>query len=966
MGKPWKHAYCSEFHFKCDAKINGEWQTVKGTVLPFFIAETLDESLDSGKMRIAMSTRKEPFIPFTPIRFSIAVNRVDSLQHDRQPVPPDYSVYEPIYMLISSDSVVRKGMFFEHEIELVEVSKILERSVCDTMTFTNALGHDYQKNSKEANVIPDDKGANIYDSTPIELTQFINNGTEIVLPAPINCVKLKDYNGQEGIIDKLFSNCTITLNGVQVVKTNATTQPRFTVQSGAYNIEYYLHIHYGEITLDMTLIWNVLGVPATPSKPVYTVTSVIERLLSAGVTRRNGIETVQYSLNKAIADKYKNVPAPEFYVTRSNLFEALLQVGAFIHAIPRLMWNKETDEPDIITFDELGGNEEYKLPKYCLELGYIAGLGADGYCGNLDSIVENLITTTDIDQGSVTEPDYNAFKTTRAEEGNWIISNDTAIILTDFPIYRLLSLEMGYINENTFVGELIPFVYESAEYAALSAYDNSFPNSKKFALTYKQGDNKITGLSYKGTDNPISPAYTNPALINILNEIGITLTGEARNYKNLAFRVKYIPIITARVKQYKPYTDFPLENSLINNQSANTVETEFYGEHLKGTIARLGNITTKETYYFRFPTDMPKVGQLFREQYIVALETRYETIGITCTLTLTKDYNKLSEYLGLNSNYRLYDVSEKQSVDRYINYSEKCIVGDDIPADTSSSITELGIARFGATFFQQGGNAVSVAITQGYDGNFKTIESPSLHACASFANGNSLAFTFNYLDNYGVGYSSAPIVGYPNQNSKVLKPYGDTYGENYYIDLKIGANTKTTDWSDQLNGWSDNLPTVPQPPSNSILFDTGNNPLVVQKDSRERLIVTYQMPIISNRKSVVIGQAMTKNNLLVTTPHPERVSVFMFFPFKLNGLRNVVDITQGVESPEVPDFEFKLDEKKIYFGAFTNTTNQTFLSWAIVDKSSGTFYFGENIDLPPNGKTNPITFTFVSNKERQP
>lgn len=957
MSEPWKKAICSECHYKCDIKVNGEWQAVKGTVLPFFIAETLDESLDSGKMRISVTARKEPYAPFTIVRFSIAVNRVDALQHNRPPVTPDYGVYEPIYMLISSDSVVRKGIYFEHEIELVEITKQLERSVCDTMTFTNAIGHDYQSISKDANPVIDDR-YNLYESTPIEIKKFTNNGTTINLPAGINAAKLNDENY---LISGVQSSLTVSRNGVAIISVNGLSPASFTVDSGNYTIKYYLNLYSGESSATLSLTWTIVGTPVTPSKPIYTITSVVERLLEAAVTRRNGIEEQQYKLDAAFAGKYKNIAAPEFHITRSNLFEALLQVGAFIHAIPRLKWNKDTDKPDIITFDELGGNSEYTLPYYCQQLGYLAGIDSEGYCGNLDSIVENLITTTDIDQGSVTEPDYNAFKTTRTEEGTWIIKNDTVLILTDLPIYRLLSIEMGYVdNSGAFIGELIPFVYESAEYATLSSYNEGDFNSKGYALTYTQGDNRITGFSYKEND-PISPALKSPAIINILKALGKNLPDDRTYYKNFAFRVRYIPIITARVKQYKPYTDFPLENSLINNQSANTVETEFYGEHLKGTIARLGNVTTKESYYFRFPTDMPKVGQIFDGRYIVALETRYETIGITSTLTMTKDYNKLSEYLGLNSNYRLFDVSEKQSVDRYINYCEKCIVGDDVPADTQCAITDYGIVRFGATFLHQEGYPVSVAITQSYDKDNNPIESPSLHACASFANGNSLVFTFNYLDNYGVGYSSNYYDD--TQNTQVLKSYGDVYGENYYLDLKIGADIRTTDWNDQLgNGWSNNLPTVAPPPTNKLLFDTAGKPLIIQKDSRERLIVTYQIPIIANRKSIVIGQAMTKNNRLVTPLREGASESIMLFPFKLNGLRNVVDLSLAVESPESPTFEYNLDEKKIKFSSFTNTTNQTFQSWAIVDKSTGTFYFGENIELPPNGTTNPITFTFISNK----
>lgn len=972
MEKAIKQSMVSECHYKCQVFENGEWVAVTGAQLPFYVARTLDESLDTGKLVVGVTQRKQPFLPFTLIRFLIAVNRVNSLEHNRPFVEPDYTQYEPIYMLIMTDSVTNNGQYYKHEIELIELSKWLERDICDTLTFTNALA----TNSNIANISTQD--VVLPPDTPY---YFDINDTTYKPPATTIVGSSYYVEGCETLFKIMRKPAPGTTIEWRSSSNTKVTYPSGKVETIPYDTNRYLELNeigtYSTLyhcvyeivedtgfvtieTIDVPLTIEVIS--GADVKPRYTITDVVNRILEVGVTRRVDIDRQKYILSADFATKYAEVSAPEFHITRSNIFEALLQVGAYIHAIPRIVWDEETNTANKIVFDELGGSEEYTLPSYCLLQSYLGGIDAEGYCGNLDSIVENLITTTDEEQGSVVEPDYNAYKTLRAEEGTWRISNDTVVFLTDFPIYRILKFEMGYISNGFFVGELVPFVYEAAEYGTLTSYQGTFPYAKMYALKYTQGGYGISAFTYK-SENAISPAFSSPTIENILEKLNITLELDAKQYKNLAYRITYIPAITSRVKQFKPYNNFPLHNSLLFNQSANTVETEFYGEHLKGTIARIGNETIKETYYFRLPTDIPKVGQIMNGMYIVATEVEYTDIGFNCTITMTPNYNKLSEFLGLNSNYRLFDVSEKQSVDRFSNYSEICEIGDTIAIDQNAGITPNGVKAFAATFTQESGYLpASVALTQGLAADKTPIKSLVLHACASSAVGNSIAFTWSYKDNFNAGYKSTYLD--ISQNTQRLVPYGNEFGEMYYLSLQIGANVKTTNWADQImpNGWCDNLPVFNgDVPSSAVLFDYATKPFIIQKDSRENIAVTSQLHFVANRQSIVIGQALAHNNLLVTRANKVRAAVAVFLPYTLNALNTTPNLYLAVDAT-MPTITTNSTNKQITIGTITNTTNTTFKSWALVDKENGTIYLGENLDLAPNTATKPITLTFKSNK----
>ena len=104
--------------------IDGENYT-KYFTFPFTVQNTLDESLDSAMIQLSNMKRKEPFKPFTDAELGTdADGRID--------------------MLVANDEVTEvfgRGLY-NHQITLIEPTKLLERYVMSAKAFTNHQASD--------------------------------------------------------------------------------------------------------------------------------------------------------------------------------------------------------------------------------------------------------------------------------------------------------------------------------------------------------------------------------------------------------------------------------------------------------------------------------------------------------------------------------------------------------------------------------------------------------------------------------------------------------------------------------------------------------------------------------------------------------------------------------------------------------------------------------------------------------
>ena len=972
------------FGYKIEANENNQWSNITGWVRPFTDGQTLDDSLDSGKVMLSCVSRSAPYAPFTRIRISIyeegIQDAVDVLQY-----------------VVDTDTVTTRrfapstALLYDHEIGLVELTKLLEREICDTMTVTNYLGHEFVEEGGETEGQREGGGSAALTGTPPTFPQWSSVGKTIEIPAASDYLTLPLITGTATSWISTPKTTVTTITGESQTFTSATS---YTFdESGAITIvadcEWFWKRGQDEGSMPFSITWQIMvyNFSNRQDSTPWTITDVVNRLLEAGVTRRIGLDTQKYVFDSTQAQKYANVLAPEFAFTRGTLFEALLTVGGYIHGIPRLIDNNGALT---VKFDLLGQDNAYSgnLPPHIYERSSWSG---NEYCGALDSTVDNLLNTTDRTQGAVTEPSADTFRAVNTTEGGFRISaNDGLVILTDKPIYQVTKLEF-YLNlndGNPRTVDITPYVYESAEYQTLSGYTGqTYPYSKGWALEYTQGQKNIRGLDFVlNAPQGVGTFDKQYAIVNIL-AAATGLDASDFTLTDLQFRVTYIPYVTSRIVQRKPYLTHPIDNVLLYNQGGNSIENEYYGERLKGTIVRIGNITSRRTYNFVHYADIPQAGQKIGNRYVALVDREFDRMRIKATVTTVANFNKLAEYLGLNSNYRLYDVSEKQSASRMVNYGESCVISENL-INNNPRTTLITVDGIGA--FQKEFNA-------SYPGMYEKVTamrmiakggrvigegaeiSPAVGmAAGSFASGNSLVFFVNMQDNYGAGYQSNEVTN-TSIRAQRLMPYSDELGNISTADIDFVNELVQTDSSPTPQSAFDYPAYEASGAIGTIYFstrainedDTGGA-LGISKDSREALGIVVQQHFQSDNQNIVIGKALTKYCPLVSTLSDEDRGKLYFLNRQLNPLEAVIDLT-GVTasnnafttSDETVNGATITDGRAFRLVLPANDSGQTAKAWAIINPSTGELYLGQNYPdgIAPGATPASLYFNFLNNAE---
>ena len=908
---------------------NNQWQALSPWARPFTDGTALNDVLDAGCINLSLSSRYNPIKPFTPIRIIISENGVE---------------VDRIYRLVSSTKRTRRtfapsvGAKYDWTINTIELTKQLERRFIGTLTSTRYLHTDYAAGTSVATGVFSDESTGTGYQTPTynNTIKNPNQSGNITIPSCQSSFTLgsrgrwynEDYNHP---VDGKGCYAIITYPSGKTVNTGYIEKTTYSLNAdeiGTYTIMYQLQYETKDPQADVyyndrckyTLKIGVFEQIAPKTQP--TITSVCQRLLSSGITRRGGFSEQEYVLDEDFAQEYNNVTAPEFSFTNCTLWDALSQVGGYIHAIPRLVPLSTTDDTHYkVTFDKLGGSEQ--APTMPPMIYQDSTIDSNEWCGKITSPAQNLCNTTD-ESGAITELG-NDYITVRTEDGQIEINGDNVLIRTSLPIQQLIKLECGFIPDydsgNTPVGDITAYAYEDAEYSVLSSYwGTAYPYSKAWALRWKQGGTTIDGLTWRQKNvTSIGDAFQNTAIINIINaKTGLSLKSSATNdgewYRRLAFKVTYVPIATARVEAVKPVlTDGgETSNALVYNQGANVAETSFYGEKMRGAIARLGQDVEQRTYDIKTYSQMPKVGQILDGKYIATIDAEYDITRIRITVTLAKNFNQLSQFVGLNSNYRLYDISEKQSVERHIHYADKILIGK-TPAGSNLTILRnvfnvlINTINHSIKVNDKINKAQLVRVLPFSAGNALQDRAVILPVVA-FPFGTSICFNFSFYDNYGAGYQSSD--DYENEKNKAaqrLVPYTDVYGEVSHIHFAMYNEGWTPNLAAQQDGgyaklypqnkdfdWNGGATQIAYIDTSLVGYTNSAGALEINKDSREKIDVTYQVHYIAKSDDIVVGTGLANCCKLVTDteaiPILGRAVVYVvWLDHTINGLNQYIN-----------------------------------------------------------------------------
>ena len=114
-------------------------------VLPLKFGNFLDERLDECNVSLRIVDEKD-YPPLTPVEVRITNKRILGNKTVE-------TVEETLYYVVANDTsneVIIGGGLYDHELYCLEVTKVAECIVVDTLTYTNNLGRVYTDNANYA------------------------------------------------------------------------------------------------------------------------------------------------------------------------------------------------------------------------------------------------------------------------------------------------------------------------------------------------------------------------------------------------------------------------------------------------------------------------------------------------------------------------------------------------------------------------------------------------------------------------------------------------------------------------------------------------------------------------------------------------------------------------------------------------------------------------------------------------
>lgn len=801
----------------------------------------------------------------------------------------------------------------------------------------------------------------------IEYTRFDEPSSEINLPSDWYSPILQGtqiYLGRFGSIFNMLDEVTFIIESPdstqQIIQ--GTSQFITLTQLGVYT--FYCHsVDSVSGSSDFILRFTVMTQEQIDNYLAgESITDVINNILMTYKTLYTG-EMPEITFNSEQAEIFSKIESPQFsFTNQMSLWEVFSIIGGFIQGIPRL-------RDSVLYFDMLGGNQQSKL-KFDNYVVNEKSYSVEQFCTEIVSTVDNLVNYSQA--GSIEEPGDN-YRTLRIEQGQAYLEEEELLILTSEPIEKLISIECAPLSDGTVVGDITDYAYERGEYQVLSSYTAVYPTSKCYAIYWAQGEKNIRGLTFR-KPNLISQAFENYSIQNIICDAtgkdwdwfkNTILGDDTLNLQNLMFRVTYIPRVKSKVSQKKTLVaDVDDTTSQIAyNQNTTLVDSDQFGENMRGVVARLGNIEMVRTYIIKSLKDLPEVGDYIitndgDEYYISNMIIEMFKDFLQVQIAFSKDFNRISEYVGIKNQLRFSEVAVEQVLERYITLEDNCVIGNNYSQKGDLIIQQDGITKIANSFKKVASNNGKITTVISGTSNNNQDYINVLLPVSSFGLGNSIVLSYSYEDNFSAGDK----IYYNDEETSIKRvqqqvQYNNYYGESKYLKVQFTSSiTQLTDY-DSLKQFGDNLPSIEQ--NIEVLSnDFTSQPLEIYKDNREILKVVYQLHFVTNKKSIIIGTALsTKNNLVVNgTPN------FQLFvsPKRLNKLANYVDIT-GMTEYQLDDDAItnSITNNRFNLGIFTSQVNGQ--AWCIVTKSPKGYnlVLGENTPIKAGQEITLPSFSFT-------
>lgn len=353
---------------------------------------------------------------------------------------------------------------------------------------------------------------------------------------------------------------------------------------------------------------------------------------------------------------------------QKNLWEILLQIGYYLHAIPYMEFADDGTDRFLLSFRQLGDTR--KKDDTSRKITVFNSQNLSDYFTQYDSYVTNLFSP----QNEVDE-----WLVAKTSDSTYLVSNDVAEIKTSRPILEIIEFDIQYQDETR---NALESIFEESVYQILTS-DNPkmIQPAKGNALYYKLGTNTIAGLNYRPPK-----ARNDDVYLYSLQEIcrrlfGISNPAELK-FNDLIFHIKYRTQDELRVSQVRPDIQNFMRNSSLEKyphheqyygQQDKIIDSERFTENLFGQLIRVGN-TEYQRQEYATDTDEKESGDLVMingdAYYVIATENEYYPDAIMQKVTYSKNFNQLAKIVTIPSEPRFYEVSERSKVRREVRLME--------------------------------------------------------------------------------------------------------------------------------------------------------------------------------------------------------------------------------------------------------------------------------------------------------
>lgn len=926
-------------------KIQGKYY---GCMVPVAIQRALDESLDGASVNLRYTKVKDAFAPFTPAflrgeKWYIAADVCEQ-------IPGRRDLYNHSLTLIEETAALQKMYISSKVVTRTTNSELSEKSSakCESIASMSGL--------PPYGLISDNSTLNI-KYPPSTVRTIYRQGDALPSPKEV----WREYTEREK--KALESYVSIKgvpygyaeLDGEIINKTKMLSYDKsLSINVGIGYLGKPLTLHYflaeegggddggevGQVAIVDAKFVVRFASKLTSSPVDVTALDVAEQLIEDVEQLRHG-DTPTITIDDEARTKLAAITAPEYAFTAGmSLWECFSGIGNWIGGVPKLVNNK-------ITFKYWGGTK--RMPRKGRMVYNKSSTTAADYCTAIESRVTNLVDDTDA--GVLADP--FGYRTMRAEDTSIAIDDDTFCISTEFPIWRPVSISIGYVGKlGKDVGDITAYLYERTEYDLLSNFvTDEFPRNKAYALYYTQGQKGIRGVSFTQKDTDIF-GITATSIENIiaakfgLERLKLSTTERAK----LLIHVEYIPIVEMRVREHKSQAA-AMELAMAYNQSGGVINSTSWGEHLRAKALMVGTTQRSVSYIYKDWDDVPTPGLLYDDDsYINIVVAEYYPGYARATLQLSEQYNRSNRFVGIDKTIRKYEIPIDSVTRRELTYCDYLILGK--PAGSTGEITsaraesDIVAALVGGTTTKKV-NAAFLGTGSASDAtDVTTVVLPVITS----AIGTAATLHVEYVDNYSAGnrssVSTGNFGGYVAKKSRrlqIAEKYSDEYGRAKYLWASFDADASAPTVGSSAIQAGHDLPRATNLISRGIpLVTTGNKPIILNKDAREKIAFTYQLHAISN-DGYIISPAFAKTIPFVNSKTESTGARLFVYRQKINALRGTSQAigsgytleagkTGATNYIAVKNYNAHKDE-------FDNA-----VAWAIV--KDGEFLFGKNGSVP--------------------